>query len=657
LQALNLGIVAHVDAGKTTLTEAMLYAAGVIDAVGSVDEGTTQTDSLALERQRGITIRAAVVAFAVDGVPVNLIDTPGHPDFIAEVDRSLSVLDGAVLVVSAVEGVQAQTVVLMRALRRLRVPTLFFINKIDRSGADPGRVVATIRERLTRHVVPMGSTLDAGSRSASFVPYAYDDEHFAEALVESLVDHDESLIALVVDGGPGAVPPDDLRARLAAQTAEGLVHPLFFGSAITRAGLPEIMSAIVTLLPTAGGDPGGPAAGTVFKVERGPRGEKIAYVRMFTGTIRLRERLQFGGGQEGTVTGLKVFEHGTAVDRGAVVAGQIAQLSGLRDIRVGDPIGAATHRPAGDLFAPPTLETAIVARDPSQKAALHTVLVQLAEQDPLIGLRQDDLRQELYVSLYGEVQKEVVAHTLAADHGIDVDFRETTIICVERPAGTGRAVERLGHPDNPFLATVGLVIEPGPVGSGFRFRLGVDVGAVPLHVYKTVDAFRGAMAGYVRTTLRQGLSGWNVTDCVVTMTDCAYTSPGTSSSDFRKLTPLVMMSALAEAGTVTCEPIFRFRVDAPADVLSAVLRLLAQHRAVPEAPALSGAWLSVQGSVPAAEVRRLQQQLPAQTRGEGVLEAHLYRYEPVVGAVPTRPRSDNNPLNREEYLLHVLGRI
>src|SRR4051795_10601075 len=149
MRTLNLGIVAHVDAGKTTLTERLLYAAGVIDEVGSVDDGTTQTDSLELERRRGITIRAAVVSFVIGDVTVNLIDTPGHPDFIAEVERSLRVLDGAVLVVSAVEGVQAQTRVLMRALKRLGIPTLIFVNKTDRRGADPPRVLSELRERLS----------------------------------------------------------------------------------------------------------------------------------------------------------------------------------------------------------------------------------------------------------------------------------------------------------------------------------------------------------------------------------------------------------------------------------------------------------------------------------------------------------------------------
>src|SRR5499427_9448805 len=188
MRSLNLGILAHVDAGKTTLTERLLFAAGVIDEIGRVDHGTTQTDSLELERRRGITIRSAVVSFVVDGVTVNLIDTPGHPDFIAEVERVLSVLDGAVLVISAVEGVQPQTRVLMKALQRLSIPALLFVNKIDRPGAGEERVLRSIAARLSPAVVPMGSTRGLGTRAASFAPV---DEHDAAArarLAEALAE-------------------------------------------------------------------------------------------------------------------------------------------------------------------------------------------------------------------------------------------------------------------------------------------------------------------------------------------------------------------------------------------------------------------------------------------------------------------------------------
>src|SRR6188472_462405 len=181
MRTLDLGILAHVDAGKTTLTERLLFTAGAIDHIGSVDAGTTQTDSLDLERERGITIRSAVASFQVGDLSVNLVDTPGHPDFIAEVERVLGVLDGAVLVVSAVEGVQSQTLLLFRALRRLGVPTIVFVNKIDRVGADDRRVLATIAERLAPNVVAMGVPADVGTKQASVMAHRCDDPVFAAA--------------------------------------------------------------------------------------------------------------------------------------------------------------------------------------------------------------------------------------------------------------------------------------------------------------------------------------------------------------------------------------------------------------------------------------------------------------------------------------------
>src|SRR5689334_10263409 len=236
MRTLNLGILAHVDAGKTTLTERLLFTAGAIDRVGSVDAGTTQTDSLELERERGITIRSAVASFAVGDLAVNLLDTPGHPDFIAEVERVLGVLDGAVLVISAVEGVQPQTRVLMRALQRLRIPTLIFVNKIDRRGAHAERVLQQIAERLTPAIIPMGSTGELGTRDAVYAPYGAADADFTAKLVDLLADRDDALLAAYVSDET-TLSYCQLRGQLAAQTRQALVYPVFFGSAITGAGV------------------------------------------------------------------------------------------------------------------------------------------------------------------------------------------------------------------------------------------------------------------------------------------------------------------------------------------------------------------------------------------------------------------------------------
>jgi ribosomal protection tetracycline resistance protein len=660
---LNLGILAHVDAGKTTLTERLLHTAGIIDEIGSVDAGTTQTDSLALERQRGITIKSAVVSFAIGGVDVNLIDTPGHPDFIAEVERALSVLDGAVLVISAVEGVQPQTRILMRALRRLHVPTLMFVNKIDRRGAGDERLLRAISDRLTPTIVPMGCAGELGTRAASFAPAGGADATFTARLAEVLAEHDDSILAAYVHGGP-EISYRRLRHELGAQTRKGYVHPVFFGSALTGAGVGSLMGGIAELLPPAGRDTTGPPSGRVFKIERGPAGEKVAYVRMFSGTVRTRDQVQLGRSSKGKVTEISVFADGPAVRRQSVSAGEIGKLWGLTEAQVGDTVGTPPqHAGQHHRFAPPTLETVIVPRNPADRAALRVALGQLAEQDPLINVLRDDVRQEISISLYGEVQKEVIEATLATDYGLEVDFHETTTICIERPVRTGAAEEILHAPSNPFLATVGIRIDPAPIGLGIEFRLQAGHQTVPLYIYKNMRNFAGIMERYVRQTLQEGLSGWQVTDCTVTLVKSGYSSPDgppaargplSGPGDFRKLTPLVLMLALKRAGTVVCEPIHRFRLDAPADTLGMLLPSLARLRAVPHTQVTEGASSALEGDIPAAHLHGLRQQLPGLTRGEGVLECTFDRYEPVRGTVPTRPRTDNDPLNREEYLQRVI---
>jgi ribosomal protection tetracycline resistance protein len=657
----NLGILAHVDAGKTTLTERLLFAAGVIDEVGSVDDGSTQTDTLALERQRGITIKAAVVSFVVGDGTVNLIDTPGHPDFIAEVERVLSVLDGAVLVISAVEGVQAQTRLLLRTLRRLGIPTLLFVNKIDRVGAQDAGTVAAIAAKLIPAVVAMGSVQGLGTRDPGFTPYGAADAGFTARLAELLADHDDALLAAAVDD-QATVPYRRLRRALAAQVGRGLVHPVYFGSAITGAGVADLTAAVAELLPAAGGDPDSPCSGTVFKVERGPAGEKVAYVRMFSGTVRVRDRVRFGDGNQAKVTAIAVFDRGSSARRASVAAGRIAKLWGLGEVKVGDAIGGSPATSARRWFAPPTLETVVLPRRPADKGALHTALAQLAEQDPLINLRQDDTRQELFVSLYGEVQKEVIQATLAGDYGIEVAFRATTTICIERPLGSGAAVEHIGKEPNPFLATVGLRVDPAPAGTGVAFRLEVELGSMPFSFFKAVEET-------VHETLHQGLSGWQVTDCTVTMTHSGYwarqshahatfdKSMSSTAGDFRNLTPLVLMAALARAGTRVHEPLHRFRLELPADTIGAVLPVLGRLRAVPRTTTVQESSGVVEGEVPAARVHELERQLPGPTRGEGVLESAFDRYQPVRGPAPTRARTDHNPLDRKEYLLAVLRRV
>ena len=644
---LNLGILAHVDAGKTTLTERLLYRAGAIDAPGSVDSGTTRTDSLALERRRGITIRSAVVSFAWGDRRINVVDTPGHPDFIAEVERVLGILDGAILVLSAVEGVQPQTRILMRALQRLRVPTLLFVNKIDRVGADVDRVVAAVRARLTPDVLVMGRTTGEGSRSAGFDAYRCDDSGFAERATATLAEHDDALLRSYVEGA--AVPAAGLRADIAEQTRTGLLHPVFAGSAATGAGVDELLASLSTLLPTASGRADGRVSARVFKVERGPAGGKIAYLRVSTGTVRPRQRLELPGRRGGTVSALETYGEAGWAPVEAAGPGAVGRIRGLPAVRVGDALGELPD-PAEPQFPPPTLEAAIETVRPADGPALRTALAQLADQDPLINVHVDAAGRPT-VSLYGRVQQEVLEATLADEYGVEARFADAAVLHIERPRGVGVAVERLNTPSNPYQATVGVRIEPAAPGTGVRFAVDAPARDMPLYLYGDVTRFAATIEQHIRDALRYGLYGWAVTDCVVTLVEAGYSvadgppskrGPRSTALDYRKVAPVVCRQALRRAGTRVCEPVLRVTLEVPDRDVAVLHTVLGRMGAELTGQWPAGTVTRLDARLVAADLHDLQHQLPDLTGGEGVLEYRFDSYRPVPGRPPerARPRDD-----------------
>ncbi|MFJ5303100.1 tetracycline resistance ribosomal protection protein Otr(A) [Streptomyces sp. NPDC088350] len=605
MHTLNIGILAHVDAGKTSLTERLLFDHGAVDRLGSVDAGDTRTDDGAIERRRGITIRSAVAAFTVGDTQINLIDTPGHADFVAEVERALEVLDGAVLLLSAVEGVQARTRVLLRTLRRLRLPTLVFVNKIDRAGARADDLIRDIRRRLTPHVVPLTDVTGLGTPGARVLPRPPGDPDLAEALA----DVDPSVLAAVVDGPPPT--PDDLRKALAARTADGSIHPLLFGSALGGQGIPELVARLVQLIPPA---PTGPATprGTVFAVRPGPGRERTAYLRLYDGEVAPQQRLTFrrrgadGRAVEvsGRVTRLEVIGR-----PGPLTAGNIGALTGPKDLRVGDRLGELTER--APQFAPPTLETVVRARHPGQAAALRSALLALADQDPLLHARPAASGATVLL-LYGEVQKEVVAATLVQDFGVEADFEPSRVRFLERPAGTGEAWDELPWHDRVrYWATIGLRVDPGPRGSGGVFAHETELGALP-------RAFHQAVEDTVHATLLGGLHGAPVTDYRVTLTRSGFIGPLSTAADFRGLTPIVLRRALRLARTRLYEPYVAFETEVPLDALAPVTAQLASCRAeFAGTTGGVGSWL-ITGELPARRVREVELSLPGLTHGEGM---------------------------------------
>jgi ribosomal protection tetracycline resistance protein len=384
---------------------------------------------------------------------------------------------------------------------------------------------------------------------------------------------------------------------------------------------------------------------------------------MFSGSLRPRQRVPVAGGEEAKPTSVRVFAPPGAPRRDAVSAGEMATVRGLGTIRVGDAIGEPP--PGQDVaarFPRPALEAVVAARNPGQQGSLRAALNQLAEQDPLINVRQDE-RAEIAVSLYGEVQKEVIAATLERDYGIGAEFRETTTVCIERPARAGEAEEVISAPTktnitgrssplstNPFRATLALRIEPAAPGSGVEFRSEVEVRLVPLYLFHTVETFVRQMEAYVREALAEGLHGWGVTDCRVTMTDSGYGAPITSPADFRRLTQLVLMTALDRAGTWVCEPLAELSLEMPASTAQGVLAALGRLGGRVTGQFSAADLTRATAVLPLARLRTLQHQLPGLSMGEGILESRPGGYQPIGENPPRRPRSGPSPLERDAWL-------
>ncbi|OWA22912.1 GTP-binding protein [Streptomyces sp. CS159] len=607
MRTLNIGILAHVDAGKTSLTERLLFDHGAVDRLGAVDTGDTVTDDGGIERRRGITVRSAVAAFTVGDTRVNLIDTPGHSDFVAEVERALEVLDGAVLLLSAVEGVQARTRVLMRTLRRLRLPTLVFVNKIDRPGARTDALLEDVRRLLTPHVAPLTGVTGAGTKGALVVRRPPDG-----GTAEALAEVDPGILAALVDGPEPTA--GQVAAALAARTADGSFHPLFHGSALGGQGVAELVEGLVTLVPAAAQGTAGATEprGTVFAVRPGPTGERTAYLRLYDGEVRPRRRLTFlrreSDGRRTEVSG-RVTRLDVVGGDATLTAGNIAALTVPGGLRVGDRLGEPADR--APQFAPPTLQTLVRAVRPEQAAPLRSALLALADQDPLLHARPAASGATALL-LYGEVQMEVLAATLAEEFGIEAEFTPGRVRFLERPAGTGEAAEEMPWLDRTrYWATVGLRVEPGPYGSGGVFGYETELGALP-------RAFHQAVEETVHATLLTGPAGAAVTDYRVTLIRSGFSSPLSTAADFRGLTPIVLRRALARAGTVLYEPYLAFEAEVPPDALAAVTALLASLGA--DSTGTTGgnpAW-TVTGELPARRAREAELRLPGLTRGEAV---------------------------------------
>lgn len=650
---LNVGIFAHVDAGKTTTTEHILYESGRIRMPGRVDDGTALTDSLEVERQRGISVRAAMTTFTWKGTQVNLIDTPGHVDFLSEVERSLRVMDCAVLVLSAVEGVQAQTEMIWNALAKLRIPTLLFVNKMDRVGADPEAVLTQARNYLSADIIPVQHPLNGAADLWS----ADGEAAAAEAgeagalmaertrLIEALAERDEAMLEAYLNGENIALERWERCAEELARSAR--IYPLLYGAAAKGIGIAALLDAMLRYFPLAGGDAESPLSGVVFKIERDKTMGRMAYVRLYEGSLRNRDTVfNHTLNLSEKVTQIRKIDGNRTEDIGLLQAGDIAAVCGLSHVRIGDVLGRPDAIPAEAKLAVPLLTVRAHPANDAEYRAVADALQELSDEDPLLDVQWLQDERELHVKVMGPIQLEVLSSVLASRYGLQVTFGKPSVIYKETPKQAGEGYIAYTMP-KPCWAILRFRIEPGPRGSGLTYEAHVrDEDLLP--------QYQNEVARRVPEALQQGLYGWEVTDLKVTLTYGQHHVWHTHPLDFAVATPMGIMDGLAKVGTQLLEPILHVRLVVPEENAGRVMNDLVQMRGRFEPPQLQGERVLIEGQVPLSTSLQYPIELSSYTKGRSTFASSFAGYEPCPPDVQAeRTRRGVNPLDQAKYILSV----
>lgn len=646
----NIGILAHVDAGKTTVTEQLMLLSGSIRAAGDVNSGTALTDWLDVERRRGISVKTACALLDWQGNPVCLVDTPGHVDFAGEVERSLGVLDGAVLVISAVEGVQAHTELIWKSLRKLQIPTILFINKLDRLGADAHRILGQIGETLTDSALLMeeiqGQETEACSVSMLLKPET--SPSFREDVLLTLAQKEPDLEERYLSGEE--IPWEELMERWAKACRRGKCFPVLAGSAKMGVGIEELLDGILQFLPDASAQETEELSGIVFKVEHDPEMGKAAYVRLFGGSLRNRASVVIPGSEEEKeekeekITQIRRFSGRKYQDLGELHAGEIGALYGLSSIRNGDVLGKIPlHRECS--LATPLLMVKAQAESEEKRPALLTALRELSEEDPLLGLEVNPETREMYVKITGAIQLEILEELLSQRYGLKAGFSTPTVIYKETPAGPGRGLEVYTMP-KPCWAVVELSMEPLERGKGLHFRSVIKEKQLPYRYQHHVETS-------VKETLRQGLWGWEVTDALVTLIGGQHHHVHTHPLDFFVATPIAALRALTDCGSQLLEPFLRVRMSAGEEYLGKVLGQILDMRGEFDSPVIRRGEFTLEAVLPVASSLEYPVVFRSLTSGRGMYSSQFEGYRPCPdGLGASIPRRGVDPLDRSRWILH-----
>ena len=608
-QNMILGILAHVDAGKTTLSEALLHITGAVRKAGRVDHKDAFLDTNEMEKERGITIFSKQARFtSVRGEQqrsYTLLDTPGHVDFSTEMERVLGVLDCAVLVISAADGVNGQVRVLWRLLDHYRVPTCIFVNKMDQDGADRAALLASIRKELgTRcvDVMPGSGTLADQLESGD--------------VQEEIAVCDDALLDAYLEGEPVSV------SQMCRLTAERKLFPVLFGAALREQGVPELLECLDTLLqPPVYGDTFG---AKVFKITR-DGGARLTWMKLTGGRLSVKTPLAECTDEKGNpekVEQIRFYSGNKFETRQEAAAGEVCAVTGLTGTRVGQGIGAEAG--GTEELLQPVLRCAVILPPGEDLFKAYRSLRTLEEEDPTLHLNYDEEKKEITAQIMGQVQKEILQRMIRERLGLRVSFGDPSIIYKETIA---RAVEGVGHFEPlRHYAEVHLLLEPGLPGSGLVFenRCRADVLAVNWQ--------RLIMTHLEEKRHRGVLTGAEITDMKISLLTGRAHLKHTEGGDFRQATYRAVRQGLMMTESVLLEPFYSFRMEIPQESLGRALTDLQQMGANFTQPDLEEGRSVITGSAPVSRIANYAEQLAAYTRGEGQITCTLKGYEPCTNA-------------------------
>jgi len=680
----NIGIIAHIDAGKTTTTERILYYTGKTYRMGNVDEGTTVTDYMDQERERGITIQSAAITSEWRGHQINLIDTPGHIDFTAEVQRSLRVLDGGIVVFDAVAGVEPQSETVWRQADQYGVPRISFVNKMDRTGANFWRTVDMIRDRLHSKPlpvqIPIGSEdlfqgmVDLISRTAWSFPDALGTnpvpgpipaemldqvEDARDLLVERIAETDEELTIRYLDGAP--ISEEALRRALRAATIAGKLVPVLCGSALRTKGIQLLLDAVLDYLPSPldvppvrglnpdtgqeeerPANPNAPAAALVFKIQTDAYMGRLAYLRVYSGVLQTGQTLQNANRNRKERIGRLVQIYAEKrLDVSELRAGDIGAIVGVKQTSTGEtlcdpsaPVVLETIR-----FPEPVISVAVEPKTKADQDKLSNALQRLAEEDPTFRVRQDEQIGQTLISGMGELHLEVLVDRMRREFGVQarvgrhqVAYRETITKKITQET---RFVRQTGG--HGQYAHVIVDFEPLERGKGFEFVHKVTGGAIP-------KEFIPAVEYGMRDSLDNGvLGGYPITDIRATLLGGSFHEVDSSELAFRICGSMALREGVEKATPVLLEPVMRLEVVAPetstGDIIGNLVSLRGQIGGLEmHSPGMQ----AVKATVPLAEMFGYATGLRSGTQGRGIFTMEFDHYEIV-------------PAERTKQLLGLVG--